>query len=76
MLSLSISESPDRSATAALAPSDTNTVENPSTNKAGGNHRLALDARLGFMIGETFQRRAGQVHQIRRHQRQHARGEK
>ena len=33
--------------TLALAPSETKTVENPSTNRSGGNHRLALDARLG-----------------------------
>ena len=36
------------------------------------DHGLAPHARGGFRIGKAFQRRAGQIDQIGRHQRQHA----
>ena len=58
--------------TLALAPSATNTVEKPSTNRHGRDHGIAPDQRLRLAVGQPLQRSAGEIDEIGRHQRQHA----
>ena len=56
----------------ALAPSATNTVEKPSTNRMAATMVSGRTRGSGLGIGEPLERGAGQINEIRRHQRQHA----
>ena len=60
----------------ALAPSATNTVEKPSTNISASRHHRASGGLHGLVMGHMLDGRAGEIDQIGRDQRQHARGEK
>ena len=56
----------------ALAPSATNTVAKPSTNRQAASNVSRLHARVGLIVGKPLQRGARHIDEIRRHQRQHA----
>ena len=56
----------------ALAPSATNTVAKPSTNRQAANKVSRRTRGGGFVVGKPLQRGAGHIDEIRRHQRQHA----
>ena len=60
----------------ALAPSATNTVEKPSTNITADIITARLEDGFRLFVFEVLDGRAGEVNQIGRHQRQHARRQK
>ena len=62
--------------TLALAPSATNTVENPRTNNAAATTVSRFTWGFASLIRKTFERGACHKHKIRRHKRQHSMGKK
>ena len=57
----------------ALAPNAMKTVEKPATNNSAATHASrAAPAACGFGVGEPLERRAREIDEIGRHQRQHA----